>query len=83
MSSDRGKKCLTCDQRSIRRGLCHACYQSAATQVRKGSLTWPQAEKLGIAAMPRRYGSWMKKFRALTGIDDAEDGNARVPQDGA
>ena len=72
------KNCLTCGKDAIRRGLCHACYQSASSQIRRGTITWEQAEELGLSRPPRTFGAWMKKMRELT-----DNGDDQPRQDGA
>ena len=73
------QNCLTCEKQAIRRGLCHACYQSASSQIRRGTISWDRAEELGLSRPPRTFGAWMQKMRELT--ETAGDDQPR--QDGA
>ena len=67
--------CLTCPRVGVRRGLCHRCYQACCTQVRRGNLTWDEAEAAGLARPARKRGPWLDKFREVI------PAKSRPPQD--
>lgn len=49
-------KCLTpdCQNASVRRGVCLACYESHRRSIRRGSVTWKKLETLGLVNEPAK-----------------------------